>query len=174
MKQKNTILIFLTIFAQNCALRYNEIDNNFKPINPFDKDDLKERLTENQYETVVNHKGEDWQKGKYWDSFVYGKYYCIACDTVLFHSEHKIINGGFAAFNTSIGEIAEIGEYMNKLTVKFDIKCENCGAFLGYSFDNLEPITIQKQYTIASEALDFIEEQEPPKPEVKKKKWFGK
>ena len=100
------------------------------------KEDLKSKLSDEQY-WVTQEKGTEMPfSGAYWNSKDEGAYLCICCDEPLFESGTKYDSGtGWPSFwepldkakiNTT--EDTEIG------MVRVEITCAGCGAHLGHVF----------------------------------------
>ena len=101
-----------------------------------DDEELRERLTKEQYVVTQQAGTERAFSGKYWDTKDDGIYRCIVCDEPLFESETKYDSGcGWPSFYKAIDD--------DKITRKEDMTlgmrrietvCTKCGAHLGHVF----------------------------------------
>ena len=97
-----------------------------------------------------------------------GSYNCIVCDENLFNSEDKYHDGtGWPAFHTATGKVFETDEkevvYRRKSSSlklmklsRSEVRCESCGAHLGFVFNNDLISHTGQRYCINSACLDFV------------------
>ena len=146
------------IFVIGCAKAYEVEEKDFKPRVIFDKEKLKEKLTELQYQVTQEAALEDRRTGLYHKHFKKGTYDCIICDVKLFSSKHKF-NGdiGYPTFSTPSESVAELPNrnYTDKI-----LYCENCGSHLGSAYYGKTPWSkvkskTGKTYIVQSASLKF-------------------
>jgi peptide-methionine (R)-S-oxide reductase len=122
----------------------------------YSREELKRRLTPEQYDICVNGGTERAFSGAYWDNKENGIYTCIVCGKELFDSLSKYDSGtGWPSFWRPISD--------DKLTeetdsswgmLRVEVRCKNCGAHLGHVFDD-GPEPTGLRYCINSAALGF-------------------
>ncbi|MFA5867113.1 MAG: peptide-methionine (R)-S-oxide reductase MsrB [Actinomycetota bacterium] len=98
--------------------------------------ELKKRLTAEQYRVTQEKVTEPPYSNKYWDCNDGGVYQCICCGAELFDSEAKYDSGcGWPSFTHPV-EGAPIEESTDTSlgTVRTEVTCGNCGAHLGHVF----------------------------------------
>jgi len=98
--------------------------------------ELRERLTAEQYE-VTQHKGTERAfTGEYWDCHDEGVYRCVVCDEPLFESGTKFESGtGWPSFYQPVDDehVATESDVSHGM-VRTEALCGNCGAHLGHVF----------------------------------------
>lgn len=100
------------------------------------QDDLRARLTPEQYEVTQNAGTERAFTGEYWNTKTPGTYHCIVCDAELFSSDTKYDSGsGWPSFTAPLKEQA-VGEKRDESygMVRIESVCASCGAHLGHVF----------------------------------------
>lgn len=106
-------------------------------------EELKEKLTEEQYLVCQCSATERAFSGKYWDCKTEGIYKCVCCGEDLFSSETKFDSGsGWPSFYEAISEDA-VGEKedVSHGMVRVEIVCNKCGSHLGHVFPDGPPPT---------------------------------
>ena len=124
-----------------------------------DRDELRSRLTPEQYHVTQEAGTERPFTGVYWDAKDEGVYRCVVCSTPLFDSEDKYESGtGWPSFTKPIDEDAV--EYVRDTThgmVRTEARCARCGAHLGHVFDD-GPGEAGQRYCMNSASLDLANE----------------
>ncbi len=102
----------------------------------FDRAELADRLTPEQFQVTQNAATERAFTGEYWDVWEDGTYHCIVCDEELFTSETKFDAGcGWPSFDRAIDD-SKVGEKRDVTfgMVRTESVCGKCGAHLGHVF----------------------------------------
>jgi peptide-methionine (R)-S-oxide reductase len=99
-------------------------------------EELRERLTPEQY-AVTQQKGtEQAFSGVYWDTKDDGVYRCVVCESPLFSSNTKYDSGtGWPSFWEPVGADAVKTEEDRQFGMtRVEVLCGTCGAHLGHVF----------------------------------------
>ena len=121
-----------------------------------DKDDLKKRLTAEEFEITQNAGTEAPFTGKYWDEHTDGTYTCKVCGQVLFDSQHKFESGsGWPSFDRAVPGSVEMREDVSHGMTRTEVVCSKCGAHLGHMFEDGPRDTTGQRFCINSASLDL-------------------
>lgn len=126
--------------------------NNSKPT----KEELKEKLTPEEYEVLVNKGTEQAYTGEFYKHKGNGMYTCKACGTELFDSNTKFdSHSGWPSFDKAIPGRVEYHEDNSHGMKRTEVTCAHCGGHLGHVFEDGPQETTGKRYCINSCSLDF-------------------
>ncbi|MFO0955520.1 MAG: peptide-methionine (R)-S-oxide reductase MsrB [Candidatus Saccharibacteria bacterium] len=121
-----------------------------------DKDELKQKLTPEEYEITQNTGTEAPFTGKYWNEHADGTYTCKVCGQVLFDAEHKFESGsGWPSFDRAVPGSVSMREDTSHGMTRTEVVCSRCGAHLGHMFEDGPKETTGQRFCINSASLDL-------------------
>lgn len=131
------------------------------PDRPSDQE-LRARLTPEQYHVTQEAGTERAFTGIYWDCKDEGVYRCVVCRQPLFTSTTKYDSGtGWPSFWEPVSPDAVTTHEDRSLgMVRTEVTCANCGAHLGHVFPD-GPRPTGERYCMNSASLDLDRDTDP-------------
>ena len=119
------------------------------------RDELKKKLTPEQYRVTQEKGTEAPFTGKFVDHHEKGIYACVVCGRPLFPSDTKFDSGtGWPSFADALPGAVSFKEDTDLGMKRTEITCTNCGAHVGHVFDD-GPTDTGKRFCTNSCSLDF-------------------
>ena len=125
-------------------------------------DELKKKLTPEQYKVLRNKGTEAPFSGKYFKENRSGMYKCVVCGNQLFSSDTKFetkISGlqGWPSFTDALPGSIEFKPDDSMGMHRTEIVCAKCGSHIGHVFDDDSETTTGKHYCVNSVCLELEE-----------------
>jgi len=126
-------------------------------------EDLKKKLTPEQYNICFLKGTEPPFSGKYTDNKEKGMYNCVVCGNPLFSSKTKFDTkvaglSGWPSFDAAIPESVKFETDESLGMTRTEALCAKCGSHLGHMFEEKTETKTGKHYCINSLALEFVPE----------------
>ncbi len=124
------------------------------------KEDLKKKLTEKEYNVAVLGGTEKPFSGTLLNEKREGKFSCKVCGTLLFESDSKFDSGsGWPSFDKAIEGAVSFTEDTTFEMTRTEVTCATCDAHLGHLFPD-GPTETGERFCMNSVCLAFQEEKE--------------
>src|SRR5690242_15988025 len=134
-------------------------------VKQFSDEELKKRLTPEQYH-ILREKGTEAPfSGEYLKNKGDGMYVCAVCGQPLFSSGTKFDSGsGWPSFyDVAKSDAVNLIEDNSHGMSRVEVECANCGSHLGHVFNDAPDQPTGMRFCINSASLDF-----EPKDKAKK------
>jgi peptide-methionine (R)-S-oxide reductase len=119
-------------------------------------DQLRERLTDLQYDVTQKGGTERAFTGVYWNTKEPGTYRCVVCNTELFRSDTKYDSGsGWPSFTEpmAMDKVNLVTDASHGM-IRTEVRCARCDAHLGHVFPD-GPGPTGERYCMNSASLQL-------------------
>jgi peptide-methionine (R)-S-oxide reductase len=121
---------------------------------PPSKDELRKRLTDEQYRVTQLKGTEAPYTGEYHATKEPGTYVCVCCNAPLFESKTKFDSGtGWPSFYQGVGSNVSQEKDVSMGMQRTEVLCKRCGSHLGHVFDDAPDQPTGLRFCINSAAL---------------------
>lgn len=119
-------------------------------------DELKNRLTDEEY-NITQEKGTEMPfQNKYFNHHENGVYECKVCGAQLFSSTAKFDSGtGWPSFDDALPGAVSFQDDESLGVHRTEVVCSKCGAHLGHVFNDGPQKTTGKRFCTNSASLSF-------------------
>jgi len=124
------------------------------------KDELKKKLSPEQYKIAVEKGTEAPFSGKYVFTEDKGVYKCMVCGNPLFSSEDKFETKtpglvGWPSFDKALAGAIKFGQDDSSGMNRTEVLCARCGSHIGHVFDDKSETKTGKHYCVNCVSLDL-------------------
>ena len=127
-----------------------------------EKEELRDRLSEEAYKVTQEKATEPPFSGEYYKTKDDGMYHCAVCGSALFDSNTKFDSDtGWPSFYDTAGtDTLRLSLDESQGMTRTEVSCRECGAHLGHLFEDAPNTPTGQRYCINSCALSLNERKE--------------